>query len=451
MFSSISDKLTSIFRNLRGIGKISEKNISDALEEIRRAFIDADVNVEVADVFIERVKKEAIGREVTKKVLPEHEIVKIVNDELVALFGGGKKEGENTEPAFSKKPLKILLAGLHGSGKTTTAGKLACFLKEQGYTPLLVACDIYRPAAIDQLQQIAEMNSVACHFDRSSKNVIKIAKAALKRIKDENFDAVIFDTAGRLHIDDDLIDEIKDLKKTIEPDEVYLVADAALGQESVNIAKSFNDAVFLTGIILTKLDGDTRGGAALSMNYVTGAPIKFVGTGEKSSDFSLFHPKRMATRILGMGDVVSLVEHAQKQVDKESQEKLANKIKKAEFDLDDFLGGIQRIKKMGPMSTLMRMLPGMSKMPEIDGDDDRLRMTEAIIQSMTKQEKRKPSIINSYRRVRIANGAGVAIKDVNALLKQFAQMQKMMKSFKGKNGAKNMQAMMAQFGLFPHS
>jgi signal recognition particle subunit SRP54 len=442
MFTSITDKISNIFRNLRGLGKISEKNIGDALAEIREALLNADVNLEAADDFIGKVHKKAIGREVLSKILPEQQIVKIIYDELVALLGG-----DGNVEKFTKKPLKILLAGLHGSGKTTTAGKLALMLKDCGYNPLVVACDVYRPAAIDQLEIVASDISVKCYSERDLKSASKIAKHGLQYGKDGHFDAIIFDTAGRLHIDKQLIGEISDIKKIITPDEIFLVADSALGQESVAVAKAFNEALALTGIILTKLDGDARGGAALSMKYVTGVPIKFVGTGEKAANFSPFHPKRMASRILGMGDVVSLVESAQRHVDENEQEKLSKKIKKSEFNLNDLLDSIQRIKKMGPVSTLIGMLPGMASANSHTSDSAKMKTGEAIIQSMTIQERTKPSIINSWRRSRIAKGAGVELKDVNSLLKQFFHMQKIMKSFKGEKGAKKMHGFVSQFGL----
>jgi signal recognition particle subunit SRP54 len=442
MFASITDKISGVIKNLRGLGKISENNISDALREVRIALLDADVNREAADDFVENVRKSAIGQEVLKKILPEQQIVKIIYDELVKLLGG-EQEAEK----YVKKPLRILLAGLHGSGKTTTAGKLALFLKEAGYCPLLVACDVYRPAAVEQLQIVASDVDVKCYCEKDSTNACKIAKHGLQHAEDNGFDAVIFDTAGRLHVDRELIAEVRDIRKITSPDEIFLVADAALGQESVNVARTFNEALELSGIILTKLDGDARGGAALSMKYVTGVPIKFVGTGERATEFSIFYPKRMANRILGMGDVVSLVEKAQQQVNEEEQEKLSKKIKNADFNLNDFLSSIQQIKKIGPMSTLMNMLPGMGKSPADDVDNARMKKIEAIIQSMTFQEREKPSIINSFRRARIAKGAGVELRDVNALIKQFEQMQKVMKSFKGTKGAKKMQAFAGQFGL----
>lgn len=442
MFGAIADKVSNVFKNLRGLGKISEKNVSDALHEIREALLSADVNREAADDFIGKVHKSAIGQAVLNKILPEQQIVKIIYDGLTELLGG-----EQDPEKYTQKPLKILLSGLHGSGKTTTAGKLALLLKDGGYKPLLVACDVHRPAAIDQLQIVADGVGVECYFERNSSNVGKVAKHGLQRMANGAFDAVIFDTAGRLHIDSQLIDEIKDIKKIVEPDEIFLVADAALGQEAVNVAKAFNDALVLSGIILTKLDGDARGGAALSMKYVTGVPIKFAGTGEKASDFSPFYPKRVASRILGMGDVVSLVEKAQQQVDENEQKKLSRKIKRAEFDLNDLLDSVQRLKKMGPMASLLNMLPGKIKSSATDAENARVKMAEAIIQSMTAKERAKPSLINPWRRARIAKGAGVELKDVNALLKQFGQMQKMMKSFKGEKGMKKMQAFAAQFGM----
>ncbi|MDR1433053.1 MAG: signal recognition particle protein [Puniceicoccales bacterium] len=442
MFEAIADKISDVFKNLRGLGKISEKNVSDAIREIREALLGADVNREAADDFLEKVYKAAIGQSVLSKILPEQQIVKIIHDELTALLGG-----EQDSEKYDKKPLKILLSGLHGSGKTTTAGKLALLLKDGGYNPLLVACDVHRPAAIDQLKIVADGVGVECYFERGANDARKVAAHGLRRMEDGAFDAVIFDTAGRLHIDGHMIGEISDIKKITSPDEIFLVADAALGQEAANVAKSFNDALALSGIILTKLDGDARGGAALSMKYVTGVPIKFIGTGEKASDFSPFHPKRVASRILGMGDVVSLVEKAQQHVDKSEQEKLSKKIKKAEFDLNDLLHSVQRLRKIGPMASLLNMLPGKIKSMAADSENDRTKIAEAIIQSMTARERAKPSIIDSWRRARIAKGAGVELRDVNALLKQFAQMQRVMKSFKGEKGAKKMQAFAAQFGM----
>ncbi|MDR1413477.1 MAG: signal recognition particle protein [Puniceicoccales bacterium] len=442
MFASIADKVSSVFKSLRGLGKISEKNIADSLREVHGALLDADVNREAADDFLEKVSQAAIGQAVLSKILPEQQIIKIIYDALVELLGA-----ESDPEKYAKKPLKILLCGLHGSGKTTTAGKLALLLKNDGYRPLLVGCDIYRPAAGEQLKATADAAAAECYLEGNCKNASKIARNGLAYAEDKGCDAIIFDSAGRLHIDEHLIDEIRDIKKTVLPDEIFLVADAALGQESVHIAKAFNGALALSGIILTKLDGDARGGAALSMKYVTGVPIKYVGTGEKLSELSVFHPKRMASRILGMGDVVSFVEKAQQLSDKKEQEKLSKKIKRAEYDLSDFLASIQQIQKMGSLSSLIGMLPGIPKTFSEDGDGGKIKMIEAIIQSMTMKEREKPAIIDSWRRTRIAKGAGVELRDVNALLKQFEQMRKMMKSFKGEKGARRMQAFASQIGM----
>jgi signal recognition particle subunit SRP54 len=443
MFESITKKITDTIRNLRGLGKITEKNISDELGNLKLALIDADVNVEVVEAFIANVKTKAIGQETLLKISPEQQIVKIIHDEIVTLLGDG-----DGEIFTDRKPIKILLAGLHGSGKTTTAAKVAFFLKNRGYSPLLVACDLQRPAAIDQLEILAQKNELSFFCERSSKNVIKIAKNALAYASNSGNDAIIFDTAGRLQIDDALIGEIKDLKRAVNPDESLLVVDGAIGQTAVGVAKIFNDALNLTGIILTKLDGDTRGGAALSMKSVAGVPIKLIGTGEKILDLELFHPKRMAQRILGMGDVVSLVEKAQRQIDEKQRKSMSEKIKKAQFDLEDFLQSIEQIQKLGPLSSLLKALPTAGHMGISERDDGQIRRTQSIIRSMTIRERRKPNIIDQHRRMRIAKGAGVEMKDVNALLKQFSQMQKMMKSFKGEKGMGNMQALAAQFGMF---
>jgi signal recognition particle subunit SRP54 len=444
MFESITEKITGAFRNLRGLGRITEKNISDELHNLKLALIDADVNVDVVETFIADVKSKAIGQEVLSRVAPEQQIVKIIYDEIVALLGSG-----DCENFITKKPAKILLAGLHGAGKTTTAAKLAFFLKTQGYAPLLVACDVQRPAAIDQLEILANDNQLDFFCERESKNVSKIAKAALEFSRSNGNDAVIFDTAGRLQIDGALIDEVKALKRIVAPDESLLVVDGAIGQEAANVAKIFHGAIGLTGIILTKLDGDARGGAALSMKSVVGVPIRLIGAGEKISDIELFRPKRMAQRILGMGDVVSLVEKAQSQVDEKQRKSMSEKIKKAQFDLEDFLQSIEQIQKLGSISSFMKMLPGAAPANVSERDNEQIKKIQSIIQSMTIQERRKPSIIDQHRRMRIARGAGVEIRDVGALLKQFVQMQKMMKSFKGEKGRKNMQALAAQFGMLP--
>ncbi len=442
MFESISAKIAKTFKNLRGLGKITEKNISEALQELKLALIDADVNVEVVENLIENVKQKSLGQEVIAKIAPEQQIVKIIYDEIVDLFGT-----ENNSTFIEKKPVKILLVGLHGVGKTTTAAKLAYLLAQKNYSPLLVACDVQRPAAVDQLEVLAHNNNLGFFCERDQKNISKIADHALKHAQKNNHDAIIFDTAGRSQIDKELIEQIKELKKIISPDESLLVADSAIGQEAVNVAKIFHEALNLTGIILTKLDGDARAGAALSMKNVTGVPIRLLGTGEHITDLEVLYPKRLAQRILGMGDVVSLVEKAKQQVDEEEQKRLNAKIKKAQFDLEDFLQSIKQIQKLGPLSSLMKMLPGAAGMDISNNDNKKLQQIQAIIQSMTIQERRKPSIIDQHRRLRIARGAGVELKHVSSLLKQFAQMQKMMKSFKGEKGIKNMQALAAQFGL----
>lgn len=426
MFENLTDRMTAALRNLRGLGKISESNIADALADVRTALLSADVHFRVAREFCDRVKEACLGQNVLATVTPGQQAVKIIHDELVKLLG------ENSGQLSPARPLKIMLVGLHGSGKTTSAGKLARYLRSHGnYRPALVACDVYRPAAIDQLETLAAAAEIPFYADRASKDVPAIAEKFLNEATANAADLVIFDTAGRLQIDENLIEEIKKLRERVRPDEVLLVADAALGQEAVNVAKHFHEAVNLTGIILTKLDGDARGGAALSMKAVTGVPIKFMGTGEKPEDFSPFHPDRMAQRILGMGDVVSLVEKAQETIDQKEAERLAEKMKKADFDLEDFLAQLQQMKKMGPIGNVMKMMPGMSGIQVGEKEEKKLKRTEAIIQSMTKKERARPEILNGSRRARIAKGSGTKVSDVNALLKQFSQMRQMMKMLKG--------------------
>lgn len=440
MFESLTDKLGSALRNLRGVGKLSEENMAEALKEVRTALLAADVHFKVARDFIERVQAEVIGKEVLKGIAPGQQIIKIIHDELVKLLGEG---ATNLSTA---RPLKIMMVGLHGSGKTTSTAKLGKLLKKRGYRPFVVGVDIYRPAAIDQLEILAKQEELGFYADRTSKDVPAIGVEALKAAETATTDCIIFDTAGRLQIDADLIEEVKKLRAKIQPDEVILVADGALGQEAVNVAKTFHEALQLTGLILTKLDGDTRGGAALSIKSVTGVPIKFVGTGEKTTDFEVFHPDRLASRILGMGDVVSLVEKAQETIDQKEAEKMAEKLKKAEFDLEDFLSQMQQVKKLGSMQSILGMMPGMSGMQLPDNADKQMARTEAIIKSMTREERRKPGILNGSRRQRIANGAGVKIVEVNQLLKQFQEMQKMMKMFKGGGNKKMMRQLEAMRG-----
>jgi signal recognition particle subunit SRP54 len=445
MFESLTDKLGSALRNLRGVGKLSEENMAAALQEVRTALLAADVHFKVARDFIERVQTQCVGQEVLKSVTPGQQVVKIINDELVKLLGEG-------ETALSgARPLKILMVGLHGSGKTTSTAKLGKLLKNAATGPFVAACDIYRPAAIDQLEILAKQEELGFYADRNSKDVPAIGVAALAAAQAATADCIIFDTAGRLQIDTDLIEEVKKLRAKIQPDEVLLVADGALGQEAVNVAKAFHDALQLTGLILTKMDGDARGGAALSIKSITGVPIKFVGTGEKTADFDTFYPDRLASRILGMGDVVSLVEKAQENIDQKEAERMAEKMRKADFNLEDFLAQMQQVKKMGSMQSILGMMPGMNGVQLPDDSDKQLARTEAIIKSMTLQERRKPEILNGGRRKRIADGAGVKIVEVNQLMKQFQQMQQMMKMMKG-GGAKKMMRQMEQMkgkGGFP--
>ena len=440
MFESLTEKLGNALRNLRGVGKLSEENMAEALKEVRTALLAADVHFKVARDFVDRVQQQCVGQEVLKGVAPGQQVVKIIHDELVRLLG------EGSTALSGARPLKILMVGLHGSGKTTSTAKLGKLLKKKGYRPFVAACDIYRPAAIDQLEILAKQEELGFYADRTSRDVPAIGATALSAGLAATADCIIFDTAGRLQIDTDLIEEVKKLRARIQPDEVFLVADGALGQEAVNVAKAFHDALSLSGLILTKLDGDTRGGAALSIKSVTGVPIKFIGTGEKTGDFDTFYPDRLAQRILGMGDVVSLVEKAQETIDQKEAEKMAEKLKKAEFDLEDFLAQMQQVKKMGSMQSIMGMIPGMSGMQLPEGADKQMARTEAIIRSMTKQERRKPDLLNGSRRKRIADGSGTKIAEVNQLLKQFQQMQQMMKMMKGGGAKKMMRQMEAMKG-----
>jgi signal recognition particle subunit SRP54 len=435
MFESLTEKLTGALRNLRGVGTLSESNMADALKEVRAALLAADVHFKVARDFIDRVQTACVGQAVLKSVSPGQQVVKIINDELVKLLG------EGTTDLAATRPLKILMVGLHGSGKTTSTAKLGKLLKKKSARPFVVACDVYRPAAIEQLEILAKQEELGIYVDRVSKDVPAIGKKALETALAQNADVILFDTAGRLQIDTDLIEEVKKLKAAVTPDEILLVVDGALGQEAVNVAKAFHEALGLTGLILTKLDGDTRGGAALSIKSVTGVPIKFIGTGEKTENFEVFYPDRLASRILGMGDVVSLVEKAQEHIDEKEAARMAEKMRKADFNLEDFLAQMQQVKKMGSMQSIMGMMPGMSGV-ELPGDAEKqMKRTEAIIQSMTIQERRKPSLLNGNRRIRIAKGAGVKVLEVNQLIKQFEQMQKLMKMMKGGGGKKLMRQM----------
>lgn len=429
MFESLTEKLGSALRNLRGVGKLTEENMADALKEVRTALLAADVHFKVARDFVERVQVACVGQEVLKSVTPGQQVVKIINDELVRLLGEGQTA---LAPA---RPLKILMVGLHGSGKTTSTAKLGKLLKKRGYKPFVVACDIYRPAAIDQLEILAKQEELGFYADRQSQDVTAIGAAALAAADAAGTDCMIFDTAGRLQIDADLIEEVKKLRARIQPDEVLLVADGALGQEAVNVAKAFHDALQLTGLILTKLDGDARGGAALSIKSITGVPIKFVGTGEKTGDFDTFYPDRLASRILGMGDVVSLVEEAQRKFDQDEMQKQEERLRAGEFTLDDFKKMLLQTRRLGPLGKVLGMIPGMGGMQEMlagaDLEKDMKRLF-GIIDSMTPDERRNPTrTIDQSRRRRIAAGAGVQPNEVSDLVKQFDGMAAMMKGMAG--------------------
>jgi len=453
MFDSLSDKLQGILKNLRGYGKLTEKNVADALREVRLALLEADVNYKVAKEFIERTKQRALGQEVLTSVTPGQQIVKIVHDELVALMGGDSPSTMNHQPSsvshqpISHQPSTMsvhwLMVGLHGCGKTTTCAKLAKLLAKQGRKPLLVACDVYRPAAIDQLETLGKQIQIPVFSMRNEKDVVRIAKQATGVAQAQDRNVVIFDTAGRLHIDKELVQELVRMKAALAPQEILLVADAATGQEAVNIAEHFDKALDITGIVLTKLDGDARGGAALSMRAVSGKPIKFAGVGEKLDDLEAFNAERMAGRILGMGDVVGLVEKAQETFDAKKAEELQKKVADQSLNLEDFLSQLQQLKKMGPLENLLGMLPGMGKMPDLGVGEAQLKRTEAIIQSMTPVERRRPELLNASRRTRIARGSGTSVAEVNDLLKQFNAMKKMMKEM-GK-----MQKAMARKGTLP--
>lgn len=440
MFESLTDRMSNALRKLRGVDRISEDNMTEALAEVRTALLSADVHFRVAREFVEKVKAECVGREVLKGVEPGQQTIKIIHDELVALLGEGRTAVSAT------RPLKVMLVGLHGSGKTTSAGKLARHLvkKEGVRQACLVGCDIHRPAAIDQLEILAKAEGALFYADRHLRDVPAIGEAGLRHAAAHHADLVIFDTAGRLQIDNELIEEVKRLKAVIRPDEVLLVADAALGQEAVNVAKHFHEAVSLTGIILTKLDGDARGGAALSMKAITGVPIKFMGHGEKAGDFEVFHPDRMAQRILGMGDVVSLVEKAQEAFDEKESEKFEAQMREGRFDFEMMLGQMRQVKKLGSLGGLMKMMPGGHNLSIGEKEEKKMKRTEAIILSMTTKERRNPDLLNGSRRLRIAKGAGVPASEVNELLKQFNGMREMMAMFKGGPGSGKMKEIMRQ-------
>lgn len=438
MFDNLSEKLDKALHVLKGHGQITEINVAETTKEVRRALLDADVNFKIAKEFTNRVKEKALGQNVLSSLQPGQLMVKIVKDELTALMGGDS-EGIN----LSGNPSVILMSGLQGSGKTTFSGKLANFLKKKkSKNPLLVACDVYRPAAIDQLHVVGEQIGVPVYSDRDNNDPVAIAKAGIAKAKAESHNVVIIDTAGRLAVDEKMMNEISDIHKAINPQETLFVVDSMTGQDAVNTAKAFNDVLNFDGVILTKLDGDTRGGAAISIKSVVNKPIKFIGTGEKMEAIDIFYPSRMADRILGMGDVVSLVERAQEQFDEEEARKIQKKIAKNKFGFDDFLGQIQQIKKMGNMKDLMGMIPGAGKaLKGLDIDDDAFKHIEAIIYSMTPDERSNPSKLDASRKRRIAKGSGREVQEVNQLLKQFDQMSKMMKMMQGGGGKKMMQMM----------
>jgi signal recognition particle subunit SRP54 len=430
MFESLSEKLERSFKMLKGQGQITEINVAETMKEIRRSLLDADVNYKIAKEFTDSVKEQALGENVLTAVSPGQLLVKITRDSLAALMGG-----DEAEISLSGKPAIILMAGLQGSGKTTHSGKLAQFLKtKRGRQVLLVACDVYRPAAIDQLEVVGKQVGVEVYTERDNKNPVEIAKNAIKYANSKGLNTVIVDTAGRLAVDEKMMKEIEAIKNGINPSETLFVVDSMTGQDAVNTANTFNQRINFDGVILTKMDGDTRGGAALSIRSVVNKPIKFIGLGEKMDALDIFYPNRMADRILGMGDIVSLVEKAQEQYDEEEARRLQKKIAKNKFDFNDFLGQIQQIKKMGNVKDLMSMIPGMGKaMKDIDVGDDAFKSIEAIIRSMTNTERENPSLINGTRRQRIANGSGTTVNDVNKLLKQFEDMRKMMRMFNDKN------------------
>ncbi len=443
MFENLSEKFDRAFKVLKGHGQISEINVAETLKEVRRALLDADVNFKIAKDFTTTVKEKAIGENVLTSLSPSQLMTKICHDELAKLMGGNE-----VEINYQGNPGVILMSGLQGSGKTTFTGKLGNYLKnKKGKKPLLAACDVYRPAAIDQLHVLGEQLGIEVFSDREEKNPVKIAEAAVQYAKSNGFNVVIIDTAGRLAVDEKMMSEIAEVKKAINPSETLFVVDAMTGQDAVNTAKAFDERINFDGVVLTKLDGDTRGGAALSIKSVVNKPIKFIGTGEKMEALDVFYPSRMADRILGMGDVVSLVERAQEQFDEEEARRLQKKIQKNQFDFNDFLGQLQQVKKMGNVKDLMGMLPGMGKaMKDVDIKDDAFKHIEAIIQSMTPKERANPNIINGQRKLRLAKGSGRDMKEVNKLMKQFGDTRKMMKMMSNPRKMKQMMSQMKGMG-----
>lgn len=435
MFENLTDRLEGVFKKLRGHGILTEENIKEAMREVRIALLDADVNFKVAKEFVAKVTEQAIGREVSKSLSPGQQVIKIVHEELVALLGG---EAEQIR-LDGRQPVIIMMAGLQGSGKTTTSGKLARMLKGKGRKPYLVPADIYRPAAIEQLQVLGDRLDVPVHPSTTAMNPVDIAREAVDTANREGYDTLIIDTAGRLHIDENLMGELQEIEKAVQPSEILFVADSMTGQDAVTVADKFNETLEISGVVLTKMEGDARGGAALSIKNVTGKPIKFVGVGEALDALEVFHPDRVASRILGMGDVLTLIEKAEAVVDKKQADKLAQKLKKSQFTLEDFLDQIQQIKKMGSLDQILGMVPGINKLKQMKDapkpDERELGKTEAIIRSMTRKERKNHKIINTSRRQRIAAGSGTSVADVNRVLKSYSTMLKMMKKMSGKPGA----------------
>ena len=429
-FEGLSSKLQDITKRLRGKARITESDLKEMLREVKLALLEADVNYMIVKEFIASVQEKALGQDVLKSLTPGQQVIKIVKDELVELLGGTESKINFTP----NPPTVIMLVGLQGSGKTTTAGKLANLLRKQGKKPLLVACDVYRPAAIKQLQVVGAQLNIPVFANEQSKDVVHIAKQAMSTAMSKLNDVVILDTAGRLHIDEELMQELKNVKTNVKPHEILLVVDSMTGQDAVNVAKSFNENLGIDGVVLTKLDGDTRGGAALSVKKVTGRPIKFAATGEKLSDIEEFHPDRMTSRILGMGDIVSLVERAQEVFDEKEALKMQEKMNKAEFDLDDYLTQLRQIKKMGSFSSLLKLVPGMNQLKDVKIDDKEFVRIEAMICSMTKAERKNPKLLNGSRRVRIAKGSGTSVQEINKFMKSFEMTQKMMKQMQNNKG-----------------
>lgn len=427
MLDNLSSRFQEIFKKVRGHGKLSENNIKDALKEVKMSLLEADVNYKVVKEFIAKVKDKAVGTDVLKGINPGQQFIKIVNDELVELLGGTNSRLTKG----IKKPTVIMLAGLQGAGKTTFAAKLGNFLKKQNEKVLLVAADVYRPAAIKQLQVLGEQTKIDVYSEEDTKDVVGICQRALDKAKNDGHSYMIIDTAGRLHIDQQLMEELENVRRVVRPQEILLVVDAMIGQDAVNLAESFNNTLSIDGIVLTKFDGDTRGGAALSIKSVVGKPIKFIGVGEKIDDLELFHPERVVSRVLGMGDVVSLVEKAQNAIDEEDAKSLEEKIRTQKFDLNDFLKQLQNIKKLGSLGSILKLIPGMSQIGDLAPAEKEMKKVEAIIQSMTFEERKKPEILKASRKQRIASGSGTEVADVNRLLKQFEQMKSMMKMFSG--------------------